>query len=147
MSRLKLTTLQAKVEFIILSLGGKPDSDTQENKKNLSEFELATTSIKDILNTCKLMLKERQDKIKLFGYQSRERILLDEELKGKFKQAEEELLYLREIFKRYQEKNKRKISQKEIEARSKNIDLLRKNLNLLQDEFKEQVTRMRKDIT
>lgn len=51
------------------------------------------------------------------------------------------------MFKKYQEKNKRKISQKEIEARSKNIDLLRKNLNLLQDEFKEQVARMRKDLT
>lgn len=48
-----------------------------------------------------------------------------------FKTCEEELSYLREVFKRYQEKNKRKISQEEIEARSKNIDLLRRNLNLL----------------
>ena len=71
---------------------------------------------------------------------------MDEEIKNMFKQCEEELQYLREIFKKYQEKNKRKVSQKEIEARSKNIDLLRKNLNLLQDEFKEQVGRMRKDI-
>ena len=63
-----------------------------------------------------------------------------------FKQAEDELAYLRDVFKRYQEKNKRKIAQKEIEARSKNIDLLRRNLNLLQDEFKEQVSRMRKDM-
>ena len=56
---------------------------------------------------------------------------MDEEIKNMFKQCEDELSYLREVFKKYQEKNKRKISQKEIEARSKNIDLLRKNLNLL----------------
>lgn len=73
--------------------------------------------------------------------------MLDEELKAKFSQAEEELQYLRELFKRYQEKNKRKISQKELEARSRGVDLLRRNLNLLQDEFKDQVTRMRKDIS
>ena len=71
---------------------------------------------------------------------------MDEEIKSMFSQCEDELSYLREVFKKYQEKNKRKISQKEIEARSKNIDLLRKNLNLLQDEFKEQVARMRKDL-
>jgi hypothetical protein len=58
-------------------------------------------------------------------------VIADEEIKEKFRQAEDELQYLREVFKRYQEKNKRKISQKEMEARSKNIDLLRKNLNLL----------------
>lgn len=107
---------------------------------------MTSISIKETLKVCKDRLKERQEKIKLFGYQSRERILLDEELKAKFSQAEEELQYLRELFKRYQEKNKRKISQKELEVRSRGVDLLRRNLNLLQDEFKDQVTRMRKDI-
>lgn len=58
-------------------------------------------------------------------------LVMDEEIKTMFKTCEEELSYLREVFKRYQEKNKRKISQEEIEARSKNIDLLRRNLNLL----------------
>ena len=57
--------------------------------------------------------------------------MVDEEIKAKFASCEDELAYLRDLFKKYQEKNKRKISQKEIEARSKNIDLLRKNLNLL----------------
>ena len=71
---------------------------------------------------------------------------MDEDIKGKFKICEEELSYLRDVFKKYQVKNKRKVSQKDLEARSKNIDLLRKNLNLLQDEFKEQIARMRKDI-
>lgn len=67
-----------------MSLGGRPDADTQENKKNLSEFEMTSATIKDTLNVCKDRLKERQEKIKLFGYQSRERILMDEELKAKF---------------------------------------------------------------
>ena len=73
-------------------------------------------------------------------------IVMDEEIKGMFKNCEDELAYLRDVFRKYQEKNKRKLSQQDIEARSKNIDLLRRNLNLLQDEFKEQVSRMRKDI-
>jgi hypothetical protein len=121
-------------------------SIVEDNKRNLDEFEYTSQSIKSGLNQCKSRLTERTEKIALFGYQSKERIVLDEELKGMFKQAEDELAYLRDVFKRYQEKNKRKIAQKEIEARSKNIDLLRRNLNLLQDEFKEQVARMRKDM-
>ena len=71
---------------------------------------------------------------------------MDEEIKGMFKNCEDELAYLRDVFRKYQDKNKRKLSQQDIEARSKNIDLLRRNLNLLQDEFKDQVSRMRKDI-
>lgn len=115
----------------------------EENKRNLDEFELTSQSIKSGLNSCKERLKERTEKISLFGYQSKERIckshyrddlsviVMDEEIKGMFKSCEEELSYLRDVFKKYQEKNKRKISQNEIEARSKNIDLLRRNLNLL----------------
>jgi hypothetical protein len=92
---------------------------------------MTSQSIKQGLHNCKEKLKERTVKISSFGYQSKERILMDEDIKKMFKQCEEELSYLREVFKRYQEKNKRKISQAEIEARSKNIDLLRRNLNLL----------------
>ena len=73
-------------------------------------------------------------------------VVMDEEIKGMFKNCEDELAYLRDVFRKYQDKNKRKLSQQDIEARSKNIDLLRRNLNLLQDEFKDQVSRMRKDI-
>ena len=36
-------------------------------------------------------------------------IVLDEDIKGIFTQCEEELSYLRDVFKRYQEKNKRKV--------------------------------------
>eukprot|EP00347_Sterkiella_histriomuscorum_P002197 403369092 len=146
MSRIKILTLQSKVEYIILSLGGKPDQDAEENKKNLDEFEYTSISIKNNLNTCKDRLKERTERISLYGYYSKERIELDEEIKKLFIACEEEHSYLRQVFKRYQEKNKRTITKKELENRAKNIDLLRRNINLLNDEFKEQVSRMRKEI-
>jgi len=60
-------------------------------------------------------------------------------------QCESELAYLRDVFKRYQEKNKWKVSQKELESRAKNVDLLRRNLNLLQDEFREQINRVKRE--
>lgn len=67
MSRIKISTLQSKVEYIILALGGKPDQDVEDNKRNLDEFEYASQSIKTALNTCKDRLKERTEKIALFG--------------------------------------------------------------------------------
>ncbi|CDW80071.1 UNKNOWN [Stylonychia lemnae] len=61
-------------------------------------------------------------------------------------------LYSRNIRKRIKEQYcfiiqfNLQITKKELENRAKNIDLLRRNLNLLSDEFKEQVTRMRKEV-
>lgn len=46
----------------------------EENKRNLDEFEYASLSIKNNLNSCKEKLKERTERIALFGYQSKERI-------------------------------------------------------------------------
>ena len=34
MSKVILNTLQSKVEYMVLSLGGKPDEEKEENKKN-----------------------------------------------------------------------------------------------------------------
>jgi hypothetical protein len=34
MSRIAIETLSTKVEFIVLSLGGRPDGDLELNKKN-----------------------------------------------------------------------------------------------------------------
>ncbi len=68
MSRIKIKTLQAKNEFIIMALGGKPDSDEQDNRKNLGEFEMTSQSIKETLKQCKDRLRERTEKIALFGY-------------------------------------------------------------------------------
>jgi len=33
-SRITIDTLQSKVEYMVLSLGGKPDEEKEENKKN-----------------------------------------------------------------------------------------------------------------
>ena len=92
----------------------------EENKRNLDEFEYTSMSIKNSLNTCKDRLKERTEKISLYGYYSKERIgklyifiqqiELDEEIKKLFSTCEEEHAYLRVVFKRYQEKNKRTVS-------------------------------------
>ena len=46
----------------------------EENKRNLDEFEYTSMSIKNSLNTCKDRLKERTEKISLYGYYSKERI-------------------------------------------------------------------------
>ena len=59
---------------------------------------------------------------------------MDEAIKVQFDSSDEALIALRKVFKEYQAKNKRKVEMSEIIARSENIDLLRKNLNLLRDE-------------
>lgn len=83
---------------------------------------MTAQSVKTGLNACKQRLQERTEKMALFGYQSKERIskssfltplllaVMDEEIKGMFKNCEDELAYLREVFRKYQEKNKRKLS-------------------------------------
>ena len=48
-----------------------------------------------------------------------------------FDNSENLLKSLRQVFKVYQNHNQRKVEQIELENRSRNIDLLRKNLNLL----------------
>lgn len=40
----------------------------EENKRNLDEFELTSNSVKLSLNNCKDMLKERLEKIELYGF-------------------------------------------------------------------------------
>ena len=46
----------------------------EENKRNLDEFEYTSMSIKANLNTCKDRLKERTERIALYGYYSKQRI-------------------------------------------------------------------------
>ena len=57
---------------------------------------------------------------------SKDRILLDEAIKAIFVRCEERLASLRRIFKEYQNRNKLKIPARELNARTNNIDLLRK---------------------
>jgi hypothetical protein len=82
--RIKIGTLQTKIEFMVLSLGGKPDADKEENKFYEKEFEDTSKKIKDDLKICREKLAERSEKIALYGYQSKERVLLDEEIRDLF---------------------------------------------------------------
>ena len=86
---------------MILSLGGKPDADKVENKFYEGEFENTAKMIKDNLKACREKLSERGEKIALFGFSSKERIMLDEETKDVFGICEQSLTYLRDVFKRY----------------------------------------------
>ena len=82
--RIKVETLQSKIEFMILALGGKPDADVAENKRYLKEIEETSASIKNDLQLSKTKLSERNEIISLVGYQSKDRVVLDEEIKSIF---------------------------------------------------------------
>ena len=88
--RIKIATLQTKIEFMILSLGGKPDADKIENLFYETEFENTSKMIKDNLKECRNKIEDRSKKIKdtNIGYQSKERVLLDEEIRDIFEQCE-----------------------------------------------------------
>ena len=64
--------------------------------------------------------------------------MLDEAIKAIFARCEDKLASLRKIFKEYQNRNKLKIPARELNARTDNIDLLRKQINLLKEEDKRQ---------
>lgn len=84
----------------------------------------------------KQKLEQRSEKIKEGLWNSNDRVVLDTNIDELLQSAEDALKALRQVFKVYQAKNKRIVEPFEIENRSKNIDLLRKNLNLLQQEKK-----------
>ena len=83
-------------------------------------------------------LKERKELIDSGNYQGKDIIILDESIKQLFENSEEGLKALRKVFKDFQKKNARKVEAEEIKARSENVDLLRKNLNLLLSEKENQ---------
>ena len=60
---------------------------------------------------------------------------MDEEIKRCFTTCESNLSQLRTVFKDYQKKNKEQLTKGEILNRTTMIDKLRRNLNLLKDEF------------
>ena len=105
-------------------------------KQNQEEFDNISNLLKEVMSQTKDKLVERQEMLNTESFQSKERILLDEKIKNMFAEAEDHLKALRAVFKEYQNKNKRKVEQDELVNRSKKIELLRKNLNLLQEEFK-----------
>jgi hypothetical protein len=80
-SKIKVETLTSKIEFMVLALGGKPDADVAENKNYLKELETTQQSIKTDMNLAKTKLSERNETIALVGFQSKDRVVLDEDIK------------------------------------------------------------------
>jgi hypothetical protein len=76
---------------MILALGGKPDADVLENKNYLQQIESTSASIKTEMQMAKLKLGERNEIISLVGYQSKDRVVLDEEIKSIFESCEYQL--------------------------------------------------------
>ena len=130
--RIKLETLKRKIEHMIQAMDGPPDYEEQENQRLLDELESTSKSIKDELKECKEKLIERLS----VNANSNDRVVIDEDIRASFASCESQLAHLRMIFKEYQNRNKLKIPPEELKARTKNIDLLRKQINLLKDEFK-----------
>lgn len=71
----------------------------------------------------------------MLGFNTKERVVIDEDIKDFFNSSEQLLIYLRDVFKAYQKKNQRRVPPEDIQMRSKSIDILRNNLNLLKSEF------------
>ena len=82
------------------------------------------------------MLKQREDVIKLHGYNHKDRIILEGKINDKFKETEQTLKTLKDVFKSFTEKNKNKVAPSELDMMSKNIDVLWRNLNILEESLK-----------
>eukprot|EP00354_Favella_ehrenbergii_P004409 CAMPEP_0170451110 /NCGR_PEP_ID=MMETSP0123-20130129/459_1 /TAXON_ID=182087 /ORGANISM="Favella ehrenbergii, Strain Fehren 1" /LENGTH=68 /DNA_ID=CAMNT_0010712689 /DNA_START=20 /DNA_END=226 /DNA_ORIENTATION=+ len=65
-------------------MDGPPDHEEVENKRLLDELETTAASIQDELKSCKDKLIERVARNDAQWYSSKERILLDEEIKALF---------------------------------------------------------------
>ena len=77
-------------------------------------------------------MEEREKKISEFGFNSKERILADEEIKTYIDESESSFKELKKVA----FKNKDKLSPIEIDSQGKELGLLRKNLNLMSKQLK-----------
>lgn len=104
---------------MVIKLGGPPDEDVEENNRLMEAFETTAQAIKDSLTTCKDTLKvyigKSNDGVWL---QSADRTRLDEDIKSQFATTEAQLAHLRNVFKKYQKKNRKVLTQDELEGRS-----------------------------
>ena len=62
-TEVKIKTLQGKIEYIILKLGGEEDQDALQNKDLLQQFEETNKEIKNQLKEAHEKLKERNEMI------------------------------------------------------------------------------------
>ena len=69
--------------------------------------------------------------------QSRQRIVLDEDINKSLKESEAGLNRVRLMYKRFAEKNRALVSKAELNNRRKKIDLLTQNLAILDEEYED----------
>lgn len=74
-------------------MDGPPDHEEIENQRLLTELETNANQIKEELKSCKDKLIERVARDDKNWYASKERILLDEEIKAQFATCESQLAY------------------------------------------------------
>ena len=68
MSRITISTLQSKVEYMVISLGGPPDQEREINKRNEAEFDTISTNLKAEMKTCQTKLEDRTNIIQEFKF-------------------------------------------------------------------------------
>lgn len=102
----------------------------------MDKYDYLSEVIRVNLNEAKTQLKERDDVVALHGYNNKDRILLEEKIKVNINEAEGNLKELKIVFKEFCEKHREKLAPFEVDQREKNIDLLRRNLNILEDSVK-----------
>jgi len=90
----------------------------------LNDYQFKTEVIRVNINKLEILLKEREDIIKVNGYSNNERILKDNKFKDLRTETESNLKELKDVFKKFTEKNKNKLAPHELDLMSKNIDLL-----------------------
>ena len=135
---LKIATLKRKIEVMIEAFDGPPDTDALEVKRLEEGQEFIENEIKTNLRECSEKLQERNNNQSPEWHQSDDRVKLDDEIKKIFDDCDMKLADLRTIFKEYQSRMKHKMPELVILKKSKRIDILRSQVNLLKDEMKSQ---------
>lgn len=97
--RRHLITISEKLEFMIVSLGGQPDQTAQESMRSLNEYQKKIEAILYNIKQLQIVLKEREDVIKVYGFSHKDRIMKDNSFKTTKEEAEQQLNELKEVFK------------------------------------------------
>jgi hypothetical protein len=86
--KVKILTLSTKIEFMVLALGGKPDEEKIINENYVKQLTETGKEIKTELGKAAKLLGDRNETIACFGYNSKERVVIDEDIKGIFNSSE-----------------------------------------------------------
>lgn len=133
LTKKKIDTLEKKLDYMYMRLGGE---DLEKGKeidglKNLDEYQQQVLDTRSRIKTIRKMIDERNQNIKIHGYQSKDRIIADQKIKKSIEDWEEDIQTIEIIVK----KKAAKYSEQDLNNRKKTVVLLRKNLDLLRTEI------------